>query len=102
MMSRNKRDGQSQKTLTAVGRRGFVQAALGGAVAGVCGAAQTGAPGARGGAQAYRETLSTPIVERHQVVVAGGGPSGVIAAVAAARSGADTLLIEGHAFLEIG
>jgi hypothetical protein len=39
------------------------------------------------------------VVERHQVVVAGGGPSGVIAALAAARSGADTLLIERYAFL---
>jgi hypothetical protein len=98
MMSRNNRDGQPQKT-SAVGRRGFVQAALGGAVAGACGATQAGAPGARAGAPAYRETLSTPVVERHQVVVAGGGPSGVIAAVAASRSGADTLLIERYAFL---
>ena len=76
-----------------------MQAALGGTVAGVCGAAQAVTPGAQAGAQAYRETLSTPVVERHQVVVAGGGPSGVIAAAAAARSGADTLLIERYAFL---
>jgi len=47
----------------------------------------------------YRETLDTPIVEKHQVVVAGGGPSGVIAALAAARTGADTLLIERYPFL---
>jgi hypothetical protein len=38
-------------------------------------------------------------VGRHQVVVAGGGPSGVIAALASARSGADTLLIERYPFL---
>ena len=50
-------------------------------------------------AKAYRETMETPIVARHQVIVAGGGPSGVIAAVAAARSGADTLLIERYSFL---
>jgi hypothetical protein len=47
----------------------------------------------------YRETIDTPIVARYQVVVAGGGPSGVIAALAAARSGADTLLIERYGFL---
>ncbi len=47
--------------------------------------------------QTYREQLETPIVARHRVVVAGGGPSGVIAA--AARSGADTLLIERYPFL---
>ncbi len=70
-------------------RRGFVQAALGTTVAG----------GARAEARGYRETLETPVAGRHQVVVAGGGPSGVIAALAAARSGADTLLIERYAFL---
>jgi hypothetical protein len=47
----------------------------------------------------YSEQLKTPIVGRHQVIVAGGGPSGVIAALAAARSGADTLLIERFPFL---
>lgn len=50
-------------------------------------------------AKTYRETMETSIVAKHQVVVAGGGPSGVIAALAAARSGADTLLIERYAFL---
>lgn len=74
-----------------VGRRGFMQAALAGPAA----ASQAGQ--ARG--NTYRETLETPLVGRHQVIVAGGGPSGVIAATAAARSGADTLLIERYAFL---
>ena len=78
---------------TELGRRGFVQAVMGGAAAGA------GSPLAVGAGTSYRETLETPIVARHQVIVAGGGPSGVIAAVAAARSGADTLLIERYAFL---
>ena len=92
------RKGRSRSSLTAVGRRGFVQAALGGAVTPIC-AVGSDSSGALAGGTTYRETLSTPVVERHQVVVAGGGPSGFIAALAAARSGADTLLIERNAFL---
>jgi hypothetical protein len=76
-----------------VGRRSFLGAAIGGVAAG----AQAQQPGRS--SNTYRETIDTPIVERHQVIVAGGGPSGVIAAAAAARSGADTLLIERYAFL---
>lgn len=77
-----------------IARRGFIGAALGGAAAAGASAQQAGPA-----ANTYRESIETPIVERHQVVVAGGGPSGVIAAAAAARSGADTLLIERYAFL---
>jgi len=47
----------------------------------------------------YREVLETPVVGRYQVIIAGGGPSGLIAALAAARSGANTLLIERYGFL---
>ena len=35
-----------------------------------------------------------PVVGEAQVIVAGGGPAGAMAAIAAARAGADTLLIE--------
>ena len=41
----------------------------------------------------------TPVVGSFDVIVAGGGPAGVIAAVAAARSGARTLLIERYGFV---
>ncbi|GAA5236985.1 FAD-dependent oxidoreductase [Verticiella sediminum] len=41
-----------------------------------------------------REHLDTPIVDAYDVVVAGGGASGLIAAVSAARAGARTLLVE--------
>jgi hypothetical protein len=94
-----KRPAAEQAKVGAVGRREFVQAAVGTTVAGMCGALAHGEQRTAHTGTAYREVLETPVVARHQVVVAGGGPSGVIAAVAAARSGADTLLIERYAFL---
>ena len=40
-----------------------------------------------------------PLFGRFDVVVCGGGPSGIMAAIAAARSGAYTLLVERYGFL---
>lgn len=40
----------------------------------------------------------TPVRYKYDVVVAGGGSAGLCAAIAAARTGADTMLIERHAF----
>jgi len=76
-----------------------VQAAFAGTTAAAisCGARNSAGSGSR--RETYQERFETPVVARHQVVVAGGGPSGVIAALAAARSGADTLLIERYGFL---
>ena len=41
----------------------------------------------------------TPIADEADVVVVGGGPAGIIASVAAARNGANTILVESHGFL---
>jgi hypothetical protein len=41
----------------------------------------------------------TPVRARAGVVVAGGGPAGLAAAIAAARNGADTLLVERFGYL---
>jgi hypothetical protein len=45
------------------------------------------------------QTKEIPVIADYDVVVCGGGPAGVIAAVAAARGGARTALIERYGFL---
>ena len=83
-----------------MGRRAFVRATLAGTVAaGVSTTVGGASPAGNPSPGTYREEIDTPVVARYQVVVGGGGPSGVIAALAAARTGADTLLVERYGFL---
>ncbi|MCY4632821.1 MAG: FAD-dependent oxidoreductase [bacterium] len=46
-----------------------------------------------------RPTADAPVVARSDVVVVGGGPAGLAAAVAAARNGASVTLLERYAYL---
>jgi len=59
-------------------RRAFLRASLGSAAAGRAAAIDDGVTPQGRTYPTSREVLETPIVARHQVVIAGGGPSGVI------------------------
>jgi len=100
-MPENEKNRQVTKSQRGIGRREFIGAALGGAVAagGFLSSVKTASAAEQAATGVYREEIQTPIVARYQVIVAGGGPGGFIAALAAARSGAQTLLIERYPFL---
>ncbi|MCL2231772.1 MAG: FAD-dependent oxidoreductase [Treponema sp.] len=49
--------------------------------------------------QFIQETLKTPVGYECDVVIAGGGTAGVVAALAAARNGARTILVDRYGFL---
>jgi hypothetical protein len=49
--------------------------------------------------QFIRESLQTPVRYECDVVIAGGGTAGVVAALAAARNGAKTILVDRYGFL---
>jgi hypothetical protein len=46
-----------------------------------------------------KENNQTPILEKSDVVIVGGGPAGLIAAIAASKNGADVTLIEKNPYI---
>ncbi|HET9653428.1 MAG TPA: FAD-dependent oxidoreductase, partial [Usitatibacter sp.] len=54
---------------------------------------------AAAGAFVREPARDVPVIARPDVLVAGGGSAGIAAACAAARHGADTLLIDANGFL---
>ena len=82
--------------MTKISRRSFIK----GGAAGI--AAMTVAPGIVGACDIVRKgsfTGEAPVAGEYDVVVCGGGPAGFIAAIAAARQGARTALVEKYGFL---
>ena len=47
------------------------------------------------------EKRKTPVVGEYDVIVVGGGPAGIGAAISAARMGANTLLVEKLSLIHI-
>jgi flavin-dependent dehydrogenase len=79
----------------SVSRRGFLQTGMIGV--GAMTAVGTGASSVAQ-VRSGRSAAGYPILDTVDVLVVGGGPAGIGAALGAARTGANTLLIENHSF----
>ena len=85
----------SKKQQRGISRRGFLPAGMVAA-----GMAALSCKGSKtiGQAAPARAGSRYPILDTTEVLVVGGGPAGIGAALGAARAGAKTLLIENHSF----
>jgi ribulose 1,5-bisphosphate synthetase/thiazole synthase len=77
----------------SISRRGFLRSSVIGTGASIAGSSAIGAQAA-----AVRSAASYPALDNVDILVVGGGPAGIGAALGAARTGAKTLLIENHSF----
>ena len=98
-MPDHRKEEQLRTNRFGIGRREFLGTVAATTAIGLLPEGRAAPAAERTAGATYSEQLQTPIIARYQVIVAGGGPSGFIAALAAARSGADTLLIERYPFL---
>jgi len=80
---------------SGVTRRGFLKSGAAGIGALAAGGAGTNVFGQ---GKAARSGSGLPVLDTVDILVAGGGPAGIGAAMGAARTGAKTLVIENHAF----
>ncbi|HPT25513.1 MAG TPA: FAD-dependent oxidoreductase [Bryobacteraceae bacterium] len=78
--------------MAMLSRRTMLQAAGGSASVGAALASNSGQPAKLG---TYRLSRDIPVEAKYDLLVAGGGPGGSAAAIAAARLGAKVLLVEG-------
>ena len=77
-----------------ISRRGFIGGAVCSAGCAACAASASEAPDS-----VMEPARSVAVRGSYDVIVAGGGPAGIAAAIAAARIGAKTLLLEAHGCL---
>lgn len=78
-----------------ISRRGFVRAAATSGAAALSGCASTGGRSRDdGGAEIFLPERKVPVMAEADVVVCGGGSSGIAAAYSAAKNGAKVILIE--------
>ncbi len=77
-----------------ISRRGFIQTGMAGVGAMAAGSGTGISAQVAGG----RTSSSYPVLDTVDILVVGGGPAGIGAALGAARTGAKTLLIENHSF----
>ena len=80
-------------------RRLFLKDSVAGAVALALGSGSAAAAVSRNGSAEGEFSKAAPDAGSFDVVVCGGGPSGFIAAIAAARMGAKVALVERYGFL---
>ena len=96
MSAANQATNENTQQVSTFSRRDALKF-LGAAAAGLAGAAAPSAMAAEASTRGRAKGKSVSV--KYDVAVCGGGPAGLIAAIASARNGASTILIERYGFL---